>query len=124
MRSQNECVAMDATATVIEAETATGVGVEKGNANLSGGLVIDLPQPPASLESANETRSATMFVSGTAPENEREIGTGHLGVAVGTAVRAVRGVVVVVGTVEPIVTGHWPRGWDSNIFSRMRPSIR
>jgi hypothetical protein len=111
------------TATVTATETR--VGVEKRNANLSGGLVIDLPQPPASLESANATRNATMIVSGIVPENEREIGTGLLGVAVGTVVKAVRGVgAVVVDTVEPIVTGHWPRGWDSNIFSRMRPSIR
>jgi hypothetical protein len=123
MRSQSGYVAMDvtATATAIEIETENGVGVAKRNANLSGGLVIDLPPLNASLESANETRSATTIVNGNALGNEREIGTGLLDVAVGTAVRAVRGAGAVVA--DTIATGHWPRGWDSNIFSRMRPSI-
>jgi hypothetical protein len=115
---------MDATATATVIETENEVGAVKRNANLSDGLVIDLPQLNASPESANETRSVTTIVSETVLGNEREIETGLLDVAVGTAVRAVRGAgAVVADTVESIATGHWPRGWDSNIFSRMRSSI-
>jgi len=118
MRNQSGCVTMDGTVTAIETENE--VGAAKRNANPSDGLVIDLPQLNASLESANETRSATTIVSGTVLGNEREIETGLLDVAVGTAVRAVRGAgAVVADTVESIATGHWPRGWDSNIFSRI-----
>jgi len=74
--------------------------------------------------------SASALVSGTVPVSEKGTGTGHLGV--GTAVRAVRVVVVVVvvaaaaaaaDTSEATATGHWPREWDSNVFSRIRPSI-
>ena len=115
---------MDATATATVIETENEVGAVKRNANLSDGLVIDLPQLNASPESANETRSVTTIVSETVLGNEREIETGLLDVAEGTAVRAVRGAgAVVADTVESIATGHWPRGWDSNIFSRMRSSI-
>jgi hypothetical protein len=115
---------MDVTATATVIETENEVEVAKRNANLSDGLVIDHPRLNASLESANETRSVTTIVSGTVLGNEREIETGLLDVAVGTAVKAVRGAgAVVADTVLSIATGHWPRGWDSNIFSRMRSSI-
>src|SRR6266850_2579933 len=68
----------------------------------------------------NQSGCVTMDGTVTAIENEREIETGLLDVAVGTAVRAVRGAgAVVADTVESIATGHWPRGWDSNIFSRI-----
>jgi hypothetical protein len=72
---------------------------------------------------AKETRSETVIVSGTVLGSENETGIGLLGVVVGTAVRAVPAVVAVgaVGadTVEATATGHWPREWDSNVFSHL-----
>jgi len=115
------CVDVDATVTA--AVTESELGAEKGNTNLRGGLVTDLPRLHVSLESASETRS----VNGIVLESEKETGIGLLGVVVRTAARAVRAVAavvvaVVVDTVQPTATGHWPREWDSDIvFLEMRP---
>ena len=65
-----------------------------------------------------------VIVSGTVLGSENETGIGLLGVVVGTAVRAVLAAgPEAVDTVEATATGHWPREWDSNVFSPMEPSI-
>lgn len=121
MMNLSGCV--DADATVTAAVTESEVGAEKGNTNLRGGPVTDLPRPHVSPESASETRS----VNGIVLESEKETGIGLPGVVVRTAARAVQAVVaaaavVVVDTAQPTATGHWPREWDSDIvFLEMRP---
>jgi hypothetical protein len=107
--------------------SASEIGAERGDARASGGLVIGRPPPRASLVIAKGTRSeiGIGIVSGIVLGSENETGIGLLDVVVGTAVRAVLAAgAEAVDTVEATATatGHWPREWDSNVFSHNRPT--
>ena len=123
-KNQSGCV--DASA------SASEIGAERGDARVSGGLVIGRPPPRASLVIAKGTRSeiGIGIVSGIVLGSENETGIGLLDVVVDTAVKAVLAAVAGAGawaeavdTVEATATatGHWPREWDSNVFSHNRP---
>jgi hypothetical protein len=108
--------------------SASEIGAERGDARVSGGLVIGRPPPRASLVIAKGTRSEIVIgiVSGIVLGSENETGIGLLDVVVDTAVKAVLAAgaeAEAVDTVEATATatGHWPREWDSNVFSHNRP---
>jgi hypothetical protein len=121
MKNQSGCVSASA--------SQFGAGI--GNASQSGGLVTGPPPPHVSLVIAKDIRSETgtgtviVIAKGTVLGRGNETGIGLLDVVVDMAVRVVPAAVAVAeaDTVEATATGRWPRGWDSNVFARIGPSI-